>query len=80
MACIDIFTGISYMFQFREEYFRNPTTFDEIERFISIYNPNEVLIVYRNFKDNEVNDIINFSGIRCESIRKVNIDEKTNST
>ena len=79
LSTVDIYTGKSYIFECKEEYSHTPSTFDEIERFISIYNPNEVLFVYRNFKDNEVNDIINFSGIRCESIRKVNIDEKTNS-
>ena len=70
MACIDIFTGISYMFQFREEYFRNPTTFDEIERFYSSYNPSEVIIISNQSKE-EINEIINFSQIDCDTIHKI---------
>jgi DNA mismatch repair protein MutS len=77
MACIDIFTGKSYIFQFREEYFRNPTTFDEIERFYSTYNPSEVIII-SNQSMNEINEIINFSQIDCETIHRIStIDESS---
>ena len=76
MACIDIFTGISYMFQYREEYFRNPTTFDEIERFYSSYNPSEVIII-SNQKLEEINEIINFSQIDCDTIHKISTIDET---
>lgn len=76
MACIDIFTGISYMFQYREEYFRNPTTFDEIERFYSSYNPSEVIII-SNQPMIEINEIINFSQIDCDTIHKISTIDET---
>ena len=76
MACIDIFTGISYMFQYREEYFRNPTTFDEIERFYSSYNPSEVIII-SNQSMMEINEIINFSQIDCDTIHKISTIDET---
>jgi hypothetical protein len=41
MSNIDIFTGKTNIFEYKENYIHNPTTFDELERFISIYNPNE---------------------------------------
>ena len=61
LSTVDIYTGKSYMFESQEQHSHSPSTFDEIERFISIYNPNEVLITYRNFSETEINDIINFS-------------------
>ena len=78
LSTIDIFTGKSYIFQCSEQYSHTPTTFDEIERFISIYRPNEVLFIYRNFTEQAINDIINFSGVRCDSIRKINVDSDEN--
>ena len=39
VANIDIYTGKTSIFQFKETYINNPTTYDELERFISIYNP-----------------------------------------
>ena len=41
MANIDIYTGKTSLFQFKETYINNPTTYDDLERFISI---NKVLI------------------------------------
>ena len=78
LSTVDIYTGKSYMFESQEQHSHSPSTFDEIERFVSIYKPNEVIITYRNFSESEITDIINFSGIRCESIRKVDVDEKNN--
>ena len=45
IANIDIYTGKTSIFQFKEPYVNNPTTFDELERFISIYNPSEVIFI-----------------------------------
>lgn len=77
MASIDIFTGISYMFEFREVYFRNPTTYDEIERFYSSYNPKEVIII-SNQTFNEIDEIISYSQIDCSTIHKIStIDDNS---
>ena len=50
MSAIDILTGDTHIFEYRETYFHNPTTFDEIERFYSSYNPNEILVIYETTK------------------------------
>jgi DNA mismatch repair protein MutS len=70
---IDIYTGKTTMFQFKEIYFNNPTTYDELERFISIYNPSEVIFI-SNLPDKEVEDVINFTNIHCNLIHKVNLN------
>jgi len=77
IANIDIYTGKSTIFQFKESYINNPTTYDELERFISINNPSEVIII-SNLPDKEINDVIGYSNIQCASIHKINTYEKTN--
>ncbi len=69
---IDIYTGNTSIFQFKENYINNPTTFDELERFISIYNPSEVIII-SNLNENEIDDIINYTNIKCNLIHKIDI-------
>jgi len=70
---IDIYTGKTSIFQFKEIYINNPTTYDELERYISIYNPNEAIII-SNLPNGEIEDVINFTNIRCASIHKININ------
>jgi DNA mismatch repair protein MutS len=63
VANVDIYTGKTTIFQFNELYIKNsPTTFDELERFASIYIPNEVIII-GNVSDKELNSVINYSNI-----------------
>ena len=69
---IDIYTGKTSIFQFKEIYINNPTTYDELERFISIYNPSEVIII-SNLSNKEVDDVINYTNIHSNSIHKINI-------
>jgi len=81
IANIDIYTGKTSIFQFKEAYMNNPTTYDELERFISIYNPSEVIII-SNLPDKEIDDVINFTNISCSLIHKVSLisdSEKRNS-
>jgi len=73
---IDIYTGKTSIFEFKEIYIHSPSTFDELERFISIYQPSEVIVISSNIlSNNQIDDIINYSGINCNSIHKINLDE-----
>ena len=74
LANIDIYTGKSSIFEFSEIYVNNPTTFDELERFISIYLPSEVILIYNIIEEKEINDIISYANLdQCKSIHKINI-------
>jgi len=75
MANINIYTGETKIFQFKEPYINNPTTYDELERFISIYNPSEVIII-SNLCIDEIDDIINYANIQSSLIHKINLDKK----
>ena len=73
IANIDIYTGKTSIFQFKEPYVNNPTTFDELERFISIYNPSEVIFI-SNLSDKEMDSIINYVDIKSSLIHKINTE------
>ena len=75
---VDIFTGKSHIFEYKETYIRNPTTFDELERFISIYNPSEVIMI-SNLSDDENKDIINYINIKTNSIHLINTSDTSDS-
>jgi DNA mismatch repair protein MutS len=80
IANIDIYTGKTSIFQFKEYYINNPTTYDELERFISIYNPNEVIIISNLPNENEIDYIINYSGITSNLIHKIHIPTISNTS
>jgi DNA mismatch repair protein MutS len=78
VANIDIYTGKTSIFQFKETYINNPTTYDELERFISIYNPSEVILISNLPEEKELDNVISYAGISCSLIHKIHIDEKIN--
>jgi DNA mismatch repair protein MutS len=73
VANIDIYTGKTNIFQFKETYVNNPTTYDELERFISIYNPSETILISNLPGENEIDYVISYAGISSSLIHKINI-------
>ena len=76
---IDIFTGKTSLFEFTMPYYHNPCTYDELERYISIYNPNECVIL-SNLDEYIIDDIINFTNIQCSKIHKINLNKTNDSS
>lgn len=74
IGLIDIYTGKTYISEYKEEWIKNPTTFDELERFISTYNPSETIII-SNLDTNDVNDVISFCNIKSKSLHLVNLND-----
>ncbi len=76
MSVIDNYTGKSSLYQIIVEDLHNPTTYDELERFISSYNPKECIII-SNFSDKEIKDIIQFIKLDSKKIHILNtLDSK----
>ena len=71
-SVVDIYTGSTSMMEYSENYIRSPTTFDELERFISIYNPSESIII-TNLSTEEIDDIIHFANIKSKSLHRVSL-------
>ena len=69
---IDIHTGKTSLFQFKEQWINNPTTFDDLERYLSIYNPSEVIFI-SNLSEKELNDVIGYADLKCSLLHKIHI-------
>ena len=72
VSWIDIFTGKTHLSQFMTEYNHNPSTYDELERLVTIYNPSETIII-TNMDNNYIDDIISFANINSEKIHKISL-------
>ena len=72
VSTIDIYTGKTSIMEYSEPYIKNPTTFDELEQFVSIYNPSETIII-SNVEQQDLNDIVSYINIRSKSIHFVNL-------
>jgi DNA mismatch repair protein MutS len=74
---INIFTGKSSMFESRSPFLMNNTTFDELERNVSVYNPSEVILL-SPFDASDIQIIIQYTGIKSQSIHKVDTRDINN--
>ena len=65
LSVVNIFSGKSNIFEYQTPFYMNPTTFDELERYASIYQPSEVLVI-SPFDESVVQTILQYSGIHCK--------------
>ena len=75
---IDIYTGKVDLYEYEHVFYHNPTTYDDIERFISIYNPNELVVIH-NIEDTIVDSILQFINVKSKKITRVNLNDKSSS-
>jgi len=72
IANVDIYTGHTHLFQYKENYItNNPSIYDELERFISIHQPNEVVLISNVPSEQDLDFIIRCAGIQCGLIHKI---------
>ena len=72
-SVIDIFTGKVKLYEYnvsRQNIF-DSVTFDELEKFNSIYMPTEIIVIH-NLEEKDINNIINFCNIRPKTLRIIN--------
>jgi DNA mismatch repair protein MutS len=72
VSIIDIYTGKTSIMEYWEQYIKNPTTFDELERFISIHCPSETIMI-SNLDSTDVNEIVSYINLKSRSIHYVNL-------
>ena len=72
IANIDIFTGDIVLSEYNNTYYHNPSSYDDLERFISIYQPIESIIIH-NMDDEIINDIIQFIGLNSKKNHLINL-------
>jgi DNA mismatch repair protein MutS len=79
VAVSNIFTGKSSIFEYQTPYILNPTTFDELERYISVYSPSEIIIV-STFAKSTIDTILQYSGVKTSQIHYVNLNAEAEPT
>jgi DNA mismatch repair protein MutS len=67
---IDIITGKTGIYQFQEMYQNSPTTYDDLERMVSVYNPSETILI-TNLSHEDLHSVIQFTNINSQLIHKV---------
>ena len=75
---IDIYTGKVDVFEYEQLYYHNPTTYDDIERFISIYNPNELVVVH-NIENVVLDGILQYINLKSKKVTRVDLNDNTNT-
>lgn len=76
-SVIDICTGYTTMMEYQESYFCNPTTFDELERFLSIYVPSETIFI-SNLESGELDTVISYLNLKSKAVHYVSLVDQSN--
>ena len=71
---LDIYTGKVDVFEYQEIYYHNPTTYDSIERFLSIYNPTEMIVIH-NLDEVIVNGVLQYLALKSKKITLVDLNK-----
>lgn len=61
MSAANILTGQSFLFEYETAFAMTPTTFDEMERWLSVYRPSEIIFI-APFEENIERKILNYAG------------------
>jgi DNA mismatch repair protein MutS len=77
VATADIYTGKSLISEFQSTFYMNPTSFDELEKMISVYQPSEVIVIHP-FEDSVLKTILQYSGLKTSLIHSLNHRELSN--
>ena len=80
LTLIDIITGKLVSYEYAINYSNSPTTYDQLEKYISIYNPCELIIISnKNIQNaNVIDDVISYANINSAKIHKVYLRENEN--
>lgn len=74
VSMINIYTGKTTMFQHETTFYMNVSTFDELERYVSVFSPSEVVFI-SPFDQPDVRTIIQFIGLQTENIHVLDLSD-----
>lgn len=77
VSVVNIFTGKSAIFESRSPFLMTNTTFDELERYVSVYSPSEVIII-SPFDSSDIQKVIQYTGIKTPTIHRIDSRIATN--
>ena len=70
VSVVNIFTGKSSIFQYEAPFFMNTTTFDELDRYLSVYSPSELILI-SPFEGNDLQRVVQYSGIKTGAVHHI---------
>ena len=81
LTLIDIITGKLISYEYSIAYINSPTTYDQLEKYISIYNPCEVIIITNKIAHHNktIDDVISYANINATKIHKIYLNENENA-
>lgn len=80
ISSIDILTGTTNISEYSEPYYKSLTTFDELEKYYSVYKPNELIFLYHstNITKEQIEHIIKYIDIQSKIIRMIDLNDENN--
>ena len=76
ISVVDIITGMTSFYQYETEYKIIASNFDELQRYVSVYNPSEVILACSIQESGDADKILDYSGIRSSKIHYVDMESK----
>ena len=77
ISVVDIITGMTSFYQYQTEYNIIASNFDELQRYVSVYNPSEFIIACSIQKKDDIHKIMDYSGITSSKIHYVDMNSKS---
>jgi DNA mismatch repair protein MutS len=74
ISVANMYTGHSSIFEYQTPFLMNPATFDELERYVSMFSPSELIVVYP-FAVSELSTILQYAGVKNSVIHYVDSSE-----
>ena len=80
-STIDIYTGKVTLFQYKYEAnkLHEPCVFDELERFMSIYNPREIIVIHNYENNKKITEILQFIDYNNVKLHNINLNDVDNN-
>ena len=75
LSNINLMNGKSNIFEYCENYYHNPTTYDSIETFLNIYNPIEFVLIH-NVELDIIQSIIQYLQIKSKKYHVIDLNNK----
>ena len=75
LSLIDIITGKLINYEYTHQYIDSPTTYDQLEKYIAIYNPAEVIIITNKEDKNFIDTVISYANINARKFHKITLKD-----
>lgn len=73
---LDTHSGTLYTNEYKVPYYHNPTTYDEIEKHISIYNPIEIIFIH-NIETKQIDDILQYMNSKSKKTTIISLNDNS---